>query len=409
MPLRINSIELSNFRSYESFTLEDLGALTVFVGPNAIGKTNIVEGIQLLTALSSFRNPTVDQLIKKGSRHAFAKALVSDGNRELELKLLLEGHSKKYRLNGKAKRSAELKGVIPSVTFTPDDLELVKGSMSMRRQTLDALGSQLNANYHLIRKDYEKVVRHKNRLLKEEASPLMLDSIDEMLVTCGAQLSCYRSALFARLIPHMKRLYEEISQGRDSFSASYAHSWTVPQNEGLDDGLAVKASAADEGPSDIGVLPFSTGAEHLSRDEVRESLQEALMLRRRDELVRKRCLVGPHLDKVYFFVNDMDATDFASQGQQRSIVLAERLSEAAVIEEVLGQKPILLLDDVMSELDGTRREALVSYISQDVQTFITTANIAYFDQDMLTRADVVYLEKDDMGKVVPVRKTPSLM
>lgn len=378
--------------------------LTIFVGPNAIGKTNVVESIQLLTALSSFRNPTVEQLIRKNGSHAFAKSFVSDGNRELELSLHLEGHSKKYHLNGKAKRSADLKGVIPSVTFTPDDLELVKGSMSVRRQAFDTLGSQLNANYHLIRKDYEKVVRHKNRLLKEEVSPLMLDSIDEMLITCGAQLSCYRSALFARLLPHMKRLYEEISQGGDSFSASYTHSWNRAEGEG--EGKAFSQELED--PNDLdqspAALTFPLETEQYSRDEVRDLLQEALQARRRDEIVRKRCLVGPHLDKIHFFVNDMDATHFASQGQQRSIVLAERLAEAAVIEEMLGQKPVLLLDDVMSELDGARREALLAYISQDVQTFITTANIAYFGEDMLERADVIHLERDDQGRVVPVRK-----
>lgn len=379
--------------------------LTVFVGPNAIGKTNIVEGIQLLTALSSFRNPTVDQLIRKGGSHALARSFVCDGNRELEMTLLLEGHSKKYRLNGKAKRSAELKGIIPSVTFTPDDLELVKGSMSVRRQVLDTLGSQLSANYHLIRKDYEKVVRHKNRLLKDEASPLMLDSIDEMLVTCGAQLFCYRIALFARLIPHMKKLYEEISGGKDSFSASYINSWDKSDDAGFDGLSAEETDEIDEISHPIEALSFSTSFDQLSRDEVRERMQEALKRRRCDEMVRKRCLIGPHLDKIHFFVNGMDASHYASQGQQRSIVLAERLAEAAVIEEMIGQKPVLLLDDVMSELDGARREALVSYISQDVQTFITTANIAYFGQDMLERADVVYLETDGEGKVVPVRGT----
>ena len=400
MPLRVKAIKLNNFRSYESFSLEEIGMLTVFVGPNAIGKTNVVEAIQLLTSLNSFRGSTVDQLVRKGEDSSLISMAVSDGNRELDVRLYLEGHSKKYRLNGKAKRSSDLKGLVPSVTFTPDDLDLVKGSMSVRRHTLDALGSQLNANYHLIRKDYDKVIRHKNKLLKEEASSLLIDSIDEMLVTCGAQLLCYRLALFARLIPHMKSLYEDIAQHKDVFSASYEYSWVndVPCEE---DGEAKLDLSFEEESSEI--LPFVGDQAALTRDEARLLLQDALRKKRDQERLRKRCLVGPHLDRIHFFVNDLDAAHYASQGQQRSIVLAERLAEAAVIEDMLGQKPILLLDDVMSELDGARREALVSYISKDVQTFVTTANIAYFDEDMLERADVVYLKRDADGKVEPVR------
>lgn len=402
MPLCIKAIELNNFRSYESFTLEDLGMLTIFVGPNAVGKTNVVESIQLITALSSFRSSTVEQLIRKGSENALVKALVSDGNRELDLSLYLEGHSKKYRLNSKAKRSSDLKGLIPAVTFTPDDLELVKGSMNLRRQALDLLGSQLNANYHLIRKDYEKVIRHKNKLLKEEASSILLDSIDEMLVTCGAQLSCYRHALFMRLAPHMKERYEEISQFRDTFSASYTHSWEDRAASPCEDPSEEEESAVVASGN---LFEGAATQIPLTRDEAREKLQTSLEAKREEERARRRCLVGPHMDKIQFFVNGMDATHYASQGQQRSVVLAERLAEAAVIEDVLGKKPVLLLDDVMSELDGARRQALVSYISQDVQTFITTANISYFGEDMLGRADVVYLERDAAGKTVPVKES----
>lgn len=365
MNLRVEHIAFSDFRSYETLELAGIGPLTVLVGPNAIGKTNIVEGVQLLTALTSFRHATIEQMLRSGAERARLSMHVSDGNRELDIDCLMEGHSRKYRLNGKAKRPADLKGLVPSVTFTPDDLEMVKGSMSVRRQTLDVLGSQLSASYYLIRKDYEKVIRHKNRLLKEEASLPLIESINEMLITCGAQLTCYRVALFQRLVAQMKSRYEDIAGGRETFSAEYVPSW-------------------DEVPAD-----------ELTKEAARAQLEGALARVSAEEVARHRCLVGPHLDQVHFYINGMNATQFGSQGQQRSIVLAEKLAEAAVVEEMLAQKPLLLLDDVMSELDGARREALVAYISQDVQTFVTTANLAYFDAGMLARADVVEL---------PVRK-----
>ena len=371
MTLSIQSIAFHDFRSYDQLRLDSLGPLTVFVGPNAVGKTNIVEGIQLLTALASFRHPTIEQMVRHGAPVARLSAHMSDGSRELDVDLRLEGHTKRYSLNGKAKKTADLKGLVPSVTFTPDDLDLVKGSMSVRRKALDALGSQLSANYYLILKDYEKVLHYKNRLLKEEASEVMIDSIDEMLVTVGAQLSCYRASLFARLEPQIARRYGEIAGSAEKLRATYRPSW--------DDG---RAGVASEPGADRG---------ELTRDAARTALEEALVGRRAEERARRRAVVGPHGDTISFSIDGMDATLYGSQGQQRSVVLACKLAEAAVIEEVLDQKPVLLLDDVMSELDEARRSALVSYISDDVQTFITTANLAYFDERMLSAAQVVSL------------------
>lgn len=371
MTLRIESLELRNFRNYEHARLDNLGDLTVLVGENAMGKTNIVEGVQLLTALTSFRHATIEQLIRHDCESARLSASISDGNRQLEMDLTLEGHGKKYRLNGKAKRPADLKGLVPSVAFTPDDLDLVKGSMTRRRTALDGLGSQVNKNYYVVRRDYEKVVRHKNRLLKEEASPALLDSINEMLITVGSQLTCYRVALFNRLRPHVVARYEGISRAREALGMDYLPSW--------------------------GDTPWSEPM--ISRETAREQLARALHERAGEESARKRAVVGPHADHITFTLDGQDASLYGSQGQQRSVVLSYKLAEASVIEEILEQKPVLLLDDVMSELDGARREALVAHIGEGSQTFLTTANLAYFDQEMLSRSDVRYLPLADAGRV----------
>lgn len=380
MTLHIESLVFRNFRNYETLVLGGLGEITVLVGQNAIGKTNIIEGVQLLTALTSFRHATRDQLIRHGSESARLEAAVSDGNRALEITLALDDKSRKYQLNGKAKRPGDLKGLVPSVIFTPDDLDLVKGSMTGRRAALDTLGSQVNKNYYALRRDYEKVIRHKNRLLKDEADPALVEAINEMVVTCGAQLVCYRTALFARLVPHIVEKYRQISQGREMLSAVYVPSWAR---------VAATANAAGSPPAFVAPSP----EEHtpLQRDEARESLARALHERAGEERRRGRAVVGPHADEITFLLDSQDASLFGSQGQQRSIVLAYKLAEAAVIEEVLEQKPVLLLDDVMSELDGTRRAALVEAMERGSQTFITTANLAYFDRDMLNRSNVVSL------------------
>lgn len=367
MTLRIERISFTNFRSYQSFELTNPGLLTIFEGANAVGKTNIIEGVQLLTALTSFRHPTIEQLIKQGCASARAEADFSDGNRELTLAVTIEGHAKRYTLNGKPKRPADLKGLMPSVTFTPDDLDLVKGSMSVRRTALDVLGSQLSANHYLIKKDYETVIRHKNKLLKDEAPQALVDAINEQLITVGAQLTCYRAALFQKLEAELAACYSDISSGAETLCVAYLPSW------------------ADENA----YLKTPT----IGKEEAREALAAALEVARAEERARHRALVGPHADRIEFEINGRNAHLFGSQGQQRSVVLAWKLAEAHIIETMLRQKPVLLLDDVMSELDATRRAALVEYIAADVQTFITTANIAYFDEPALAHARVVSLPR----------------
>lgn len=366
MSLRIKDVAFDDFRSYEHFRLSDIGPLTVLVGPNAVGKTNVVEGIQLLTAQTSFRNPTGVQLVREGADFARLHATAADESRLLELGLTIEAGKRRFTLNGKQKRTADLKGVIPSVTFTPDDLSLAKGSGGTRRNALDAVGSQLSRNHYLIRRDFEKVLRHKNSLLKDEASPLLLESLNDLMVTCGAQLVCYRAALFGKLAESMASYYAEIVGNRETLSARYAPSW-LAEDEWLD------------------------AAETLDRDEARERFAAALAASMAQERARHRALVGPHADRIEFFIEGRPVGVYGSQGQQRSAVLAFKLAEVTLICDLLGQQPVLLLDDVMSELDEQRRRALVKFVSGDIQTFITTANLAYFDEDLLAAARVVRL------------------
>ena len=282
MDLRIERIAFRNFRNYESFELAGLGPLTVLVGPNAVGKTNVVEGVQLLTALQSFRRPSLDQMVRQGAGFARLDADVTDGSRELALSLQVSEGKKRYLLNGKGKRTADLKGLVPSVTFTPDDLELAKGASAVKRAALDALGSQLSANHYVIKKDYEKVVRYKNRLLKDDAPPELVASVNETLVTCGAQLACYRSALVEKLAPRVADYYAAIADGREELRMGYVPSWE-PHDPDLP-------------------ATFAFG-----RDEARGRLQAEIARRRDEERARRRALVGPHADYVEFFVAGRNA------------------------------------------------------------------------------------------------------
>ncbi|HAM16252.1 MAG TPA: DNA replication and repair protein RecF [Eggerthellaceae bacterium] len=369
MGLNIRSLDLLDFRNYEHFALEDIGRVTVLVGRNAIGKTNVLEAVNLITATSALRHKQLSELIREGAAAARVQTRLEDGNRDLTCTLYVEPGKKRYELNGKAKPSSDMRGILPAVSFTPDDLELVKKSASVKRKAIDDMGMQLSANYHVIRNDYEKALRYKNRLLKEEASQDLVEAVGETLVRCGAQLFCYRHSLFKRLVPLVQERYGELSQSGEDFAAQYLPSW-----------LRMDGIERDE-------------LREYSRDEVRLLMEQSLAYKAGEERARRRCLIGPHNDDISFFVAGRNASLYASQGQQRSVVLAWKLAEVDMVKSMLQTAPVLLLDDVLSELDGSRREMLLSNVKGDMQTFITATDLAPFDNDVLGDARIVNLEE----------------
>lgn len=365
MSMKVERISLERFRSYDRFALSNLGSLTILVGPNAVGKTNAVEGIQLVTACASFRRAKAAELVKEGETSARVAARITDGSRELDVELRIEEGRRGYRLNGKPKRAGDLRGILPAVTFCPDDLLVVKGGHAGRRSLIDALGDQLSPQYEQVRRDYEKAVHQKNRLLKDEESPLLVASASDLLASIGGRLSAYRAALVARMQPLLADRYAELTD-REGLAFRYVPSWQRRGDEEL--------SACRPAPSD---------AERVLRELMDACADE--------ERARKVSVVGPHADGFVFELDGKDASVFASQGQQRSIVLAFKLAEMALIEEMLHARPILLLDDVMSELDESRRAALSRAVAGASQAFVTTTNLSYFTDDVLAEATVVPL------------------
>lgn len=377
MSLQITQLELSNFRNYREFKCDDLSKLNIFVGPNAVGKTNIVESIDLLTSISSFRNSRAVELMGPYEDFARARAQVKDDHRALEFELRVKDGKKKYFYNGKEKPANQLRGIIPSVTFTPDDLSLIKGSNSFRRRALDALGSQLSANYPVVRKDFEQILRQKNNLLKDNPSLVFLESVNEMFVLYAAQLYCYRVSLFEKLLPYVSEYYRNISHRGEEVTARYLPSW-------LAENVSCETFAVD--------LPDSH-----DKEQVRSVLLDAVNASSQRELAARHALVGPHKDGILFSIDGREAGTFGSQGQQRSLVLAWKLAEVRLVQEMLDTKPILLLDDVMSELDELRRQELTRYVLSSTQTFITTTNLSYFTKDMLDCAHIVHLNYQGDG------------
>ena len=405
MSFAISSLELYQFRNYQHLSLDGLGRVMVFVGENGVGKTNILEALHLITACQSFRHASIEELMMEGceDKQASIKAVFDNGSRNRDISLFLVPGKRQYRMNGKARPSTEIKGLAPSVAFTPDDLLLIKGSQSQRRGALDMLGEQLRPGYQSVRLDFAEVLRHKNKLLKEGYGAEYLAAINDMMVTCGAQLTFYRSSLFDKLAPRIIDQYQRLSSRKECLTCEYIPSWESHGNimvEGVstaDDQFAddsteiqdIVLEADSQQPAPPTEKNFTP--RNISRDFAREMTRQALNNRLDDEVIRQRSIIGPHMDTINFFLDGKNASVYASQGQQRSIILAWKLAEVDLINELLCVSPILLLDDVMSELDESRRIALEECIDLSSQTFITTTNLGYFSDEMVGKSTIINL------------------
>ena len=374
MSLRVSSLQLENFRNHNRFLMECEGHPIVLIGKNGVGKTNILEALQLITSGFSFRHPRIEDLIGPEALHARVSAVVEGDKRGMEITLSIEPSKRTYEINGKKKNLSEIKNTLPSVMFSPEDLNLVKKSSQVKRQSLDELGSQISQSYRSVSDDYEKLIRHKNKLLKENPDKVFLESINETLLVCGTQLINFRRNLFERFTPILSEAYRFISQESEVLSASYFYSWDYVSTGGTLEGVEQE------------VLP---------KEDIKKLAEENIGRFFEEEIRRGRSLIGPHNDKVFLLLNTKDASKFASQGQQRSIALAWKFAESEMINQAAGVKPLLLLDDVMSELDTRRRSALIDFVKEDMQSFITSTDLSGFDDAILKNAQILELSGDE--------------
>lgn len=358
MGLRVKRLELRDWRNFAKRDIDFAEGMTILHGHNAAGKTNTVEALQMLTAGQSFRKPKPAQLVREEAASALISARLEGDGRVLDVSCTVEPSKRTFMRNGKRVHAADMPGTLMSVLFNPDDLSFVKRGASYRRDELDGFGRQANRGYQKVLAAYQRAVEQRNRLLKEDYPDFaLLDAWDASVALGGATLLQSRLRLFERLVAHMAPIYQEISGG-ECLTCAYECS-------------------------------LGEGVQGMGKEELADRFAARLAELRRDELRRQQTLVGPQRDDVTFAIDGRDARAFGSQGQQRSIVLAWKMAEVALAEEVLGDKPLLLLDDVMSELDGARREAATRFVQAQIQTVVTTTNLGYFPAELLERAEVV--------------------
>lgn len=336
----VTRLELLDYRNYTTATFDLTDGTTAVVGMNGQGKTNFAEALGYLSTLDSFRGAPAEALIRIGAETAIIRATVrqEDGREVLvEAELNRSGRNRVLVNRQKLPRTRDLLGVVRVSVFSPDDLSLVKEGPGERRRFLDDTLVALAVKYDAMRLELDRVVKQRNTLLKQasgsldEVAALTLDVWDAKYAELGDRFGHARSVLVARLSPMVQEAYEHLAGTVTPVELRYEPGW---RQRGLGDALAVA---------------------------------------RRDDVRRGVSTVGPHRDDVDLVVNGMPARTHASQGEQRTLALALRLGAHRLITERTGSAPVLILDDVLSELDGHRATALLQHLPPG-QVVLTTAS-----------------------------------
>ena len=347
----INNIKLNNFRNYNKKEIKLHENINVFFGENAQGKTNIIESIFLCSIGKSFRTNKEKELIKFNEEKTSVEINFQKSDRNGNIKIEI-GEKKQVYLNGiKLKKLSELLGNINIVIFTPDDINILKGGPQNRRKFLDIMISQLRPNYMHILTLYLKTLEQRNNYLKqikiENKDENLLDIWDEKLVDYGCKIYEYRKEFIEKIQNKIKKIHKEITDNKEDLEIKY-----------------------------------------FSDANTRQNFINELKSRRKVDIIKGFTTKGVHRDDFVIYINGREVDVFGSQGQHRTAILSLKLSELQVIYDDIGEYPILLLDDFMSELDNKRRKNFLDNI-KNIQVIITCTekisleNLDYFSYNVI--------------------------
>ena len=367
--MRIDDLTLRDFRNYAAQTLSFAPDVNVVVGENAQGKTNLLEAVVYLSCARSQRARTERELIRFGAEEAALRGRIFSRDREFSVEIrLIAGKRRQIRINQvPAKRASELSGVLGTVFFCPEDLTLIRDGAAARRRFMDQSLCQLRPRYAAALTEYNRLYEHKTRILRDSGDhPSLRDTLPEFntrMARAGAVLIHYRARFCARLADYAAAAHGECSGGREALTLSYETVGTVED-------------------------PF---AEH---GTIVEQLLAHQKAHEQAELAARLCLSGPHKDDIAAEIGGRNARQFSSQGQTRTAALAFKLAEREIYKEVTGQSPVLLLDDVLSELDVKRQEYVLNRISGG-QVFISCC-----EEDRLETLSGGRVLRVENGKIV---------
>lgn len=341
----VEELKLINYRNYQELQLGFHPKLNILIGENAQGKTNVLESLYLCAIGKSFRSNKDSEMIQILKKNAYIKTKVKKITDKIQIEILLDRKSsKKMKVNKLSlNKHGDLLGNLNVVLFSPEDLKIVKEGPSERRRFIDNEISQIIPRYYYTLNQYNRVLQQRNKILKDSRGKTIdLEVWNEQLVNYGSPLIIYRRNFVKRIAILAKLMHRRITEGLENLEIQYDSSIKTNDNDKVED---IKKKFLDK-------------------------LKESKEIEER----RRLTIVGPHRDDLIFKINELDVRDYGSQGQQRTAVLSLKLAELELMKGEVGEYPILLLDDVMSELDIKRQNYLIQNL-KNVQTFITTTMI----------------------------------
>ncbi|WP_338779201.1 DNA replication/repair protein RecF [Metabacillus sp. FJAT-52054] len=358
--MHIQELKLRNYRNYPELTVSFENKVNVIIGENAQGKTNMMEAIYVLAMAKSHRTSNDKDLIRWDEEYAKIEGRVVKANGAIPMQLVLSKKGKKAKINHlEQQKLSQYIGAVNVIMFAPEDLNLVKGSPQVRRRFVDMEIGQVSAVYLHDLSHYQKILQQRNHYLKQlqirkQHDRTMLEVLTEQLSEAAAKLYRRRKLFIDQLEKWAQPIHSGISRGLETLTIQYKSSTEVSEDADLSKMIEV----------------------YLEKfDKIKER-----------EIERGTTLAGPHRDDLLFFVNGRDVQTFGSQGQQRTTALSLKLAEIELIHEEIGEYPILLLDDVLSELDDYRQSHLLNTIQGRVQTFVTTTSVEGIDHQTLKEA-----------------------
>lgn len=344
----LESLELRHFRNYKQEKVEFSPRVNIFFGSNAQGKTNLIEAVYYIALGRSFRSRKDEEIIRQGDEGFFIRGLFKQNEEELLVELGCNAKEFRGKINGDViKRRSDLFGKVNIVLFSPDDLQIVKGGPQFRRDFLDLYLSQAYPKYRWCFYQYYKVLQQRNSLLKQikegKSSANLLEPWDESFIQKGVELIRQRLSALEILSPLAAHYHRDVSVQREDLFIRY---------KGLNNGVN----------EDI--------------QKLETFFSESLARRRYEEIARGMSVIGPHRDDLFLSLErDMELRTYGSQGQQRTAALSLKMAMVDLIGQVTGNMPILLLDDVLSEFDDSRKQSLLNMLTHSTQTMVTTADM----------------------------------
>ena len=364
----LKNVEITNFRNIDKICLDFNKNVNIFIGKNAQGKTSILNAIYMLALTKFDKNVTDEEIIKRGFLFGKVRGTVKVGKISKKLEVILEKNVKILRIDGNVcNRVTDYLSNLNVIMFSPDDLDVIKKSPIVRRNFLNLELSQLYGSYYKVLSDYNKLLKIRNEYLKKLSSNIDIDNnyfdiITEYLIEKSIFIYKMRYKFIEKLNNNVNKIFKRLTN-IENFNIKYVTNYEV-----MDD--------------------------NLFKEKMKELYKKSLQ----KEIKNGSTLIGPHRDDLEFYINDDNIKSLGSQGQKRMAVLSLKLAEIEIFKKYAKTNPILLLDDVFSELDITKRNKLLTYINKNIQTIITTTDLKNLSEKLINNGKIFYIKEGNIVK-----------